>query len=732
MRVVRFSILLLLQVVQGFKWMAKLKMPSLVNLRNKFKGSKFGNKKLVVITGTSSGLGKATSKALLKTNEYHVIGAVRDVEKMKLVAKEEGFDMNYFTPMHLDLANFASVTSFVEQLDTFRGDRPIDRLACNAATYQPTLKDPKWTPDGHEQQLQVNFLSHFLLTSKIMPMMKDSEDPRICMIGSPLTKKDSKDVTAGNGDMYPIADLKELQGLELGCRKPVAMIDGLKFNGAKAYKDTKLALAMTSNMLHERFHRSTDIAFSSIYPGCIADSPLFQEKREWFKKYFPTFLKQLSEGFISEEEAGQRLFQVIHDLRCRKSGVFWGLNGGEGAASTGLDSIVEKDQSAAVLNKDAMMKLWRCATEVTGADWPPAYQPKSPCPTLKVVGAATSVLGVLEEQSRMKASREGSNAQIVSDKSLPKEERRRALEQMLSVLDQTPTDPLDLEYDLLRTSGQSPASIAVEMQKREAQLQAREAAAVAALDREAAGPSEAQMQVMREVGKGLLSRLRRNSEANVKKTDDEDLQAALANTLGEPSATGEVALPSHSSQENKDSTFSAVVPEIDDPIPAAPVEEKGPPKMIEGHELLGDIPVVFQPQNIMTMARIGQPLSEVASQADVFIRYKCRKGECKTCVVNIDSKWVSACQTKIPPVAPGQFFEVHVKPVANSERSGDKAVFFSPKSLAQGAMNNALGMVGFVRDGLEADPDFKLRMEKERLIDEIAKKKREKEAVKAK
>ena len=30
--------------------------------------------------------------------------------------------------------------------------------------------------------------------------------------------------------------------------------------------------------------------------------------------------------------------------------------------------------------------------------------------------------------------------------------------------------------------------------------------------------------------------------------------------------------------------------------------------------------VVFQPQNVMTMARAGQPLSEVASQADVFIR----------------------------------------------------------------------------------------------------------------
>merc|ERR1719453_2305235 len=153
--------------------------------------------------------------------------------------------------------------------------------------------------------------------------------------------------------------------------------------------------------------------------------------------------------------------------------------------------------------------------------------------------------------------------------------------------------------------------------------------------------------------------------------------------------------------------------------------------MIPGHENLGEVPVVFQPQNIMTMARIGQPLSEVASAADVFIRYKCRKGECKTCVVNIDSKWVSACQTKIPPVAPGQHFEVRVRPVSDAAKQKETAAFFSPKSFVDGFTNNALGIVGFVRDGAEADPEFELRMERERMIDEVTKKKKEQESAKA-
>merc|ERR1719413_142202 len=118
----------------------------------------------------------------------------------------------------------------------------------------------------------------------------------------------------------------------------------------------------------------------------------------------------------------------------------------------------------------------------------------------------------------------------------------------------------------------------------------------------------------------------------------------------------------HKEVGSQTSVEQVVVPEVDDPFEE---EDNGPPKMIPGHELLGDTPVVFQPQNVMTMARAGQPLSEVAAQADVFIRYKCKKGECKTCAVNIDGKWVSACQTRVPPLAPGQEFGVRVRPVSD-------------------------------------------------------------------
>ena len=54
-----------------------------------------------------------------------------------------------------------------------------------------------------------------------------------------------------------------------------------------------------------------------------------------------------------------------------------------------------------------------------------------------------------------------------------------------------------------------------------------------------------------------------------------------------------------------------------------------------------------------------------------------------------------------------------VKPVIVKDESENKAVFFSPKSFADGFYNNALGVVGFLQVGAKADDEFNLRMKKE-------------------
>jgi len=409
-------LLSMISMISCFQFMSNWKLPKFTEAAKPYE-AKFGDKKLCVITGTSSGLGKHTTKSLLQSGEYHVIGAVRDLAKMEIIAEEEGFDMKNFTPMECDLANFESVRKFSKNLIEYLDGKPIDRLVCNAAVYQPTLSEPKYTIDNIECQMQTNYLSHFLLVSLLIPEVRKAQKSRIITVGS-VTGNDN---TVGGGGVYPIADLRDLEGLADGAKAPISMMDGYNFNGAKAYKDTKLALMMFSNMLHERYHRATGIAFSSIYPGCIAESPLFREKRPWFRKYFPVFMKYITGGYVSEPEAGTRLSQVISDLRCTKSGVYWSWNGGPrqgrgdalktdgqimggGGSGGDADSIYENDQSDKVKDVDKMALLWQLSTKVTGAEWMPAKAPVSPCPTLKVIGFITNLLDRREKSLKDKRS----------------------------------------------------------------------------------------------------------------------------------------------------------------------------------------------------------------------------------------------------------------------------------------------------------------------------------------
>ena len=53
-----------------------------------------------------------------------------------------------------------------------------------------------------------------------------------------------------------------------------------------------------------------------------------------------------------------------------------------------------------MLNPQTANDLFKYSTLITGASWPLANQPKSPCPTLKVIGAVTQMAYAKEEAKR--------------------------------------------------------------------------------------------------------------------------------------------------------------------------------------------------------------------------------------------------------------------------------------------------------------------------------------------
>ena len=284
-------------------------------------------KPTVVITGASSGLGLAAARVLAQSGDWHVVMACRDFSKAESAARSSGMPKGSYTVMHCDLASMTSVRQFV---DNFRASGlPLDAVVCNAATYLPTAKEPTFTADGFELSTAANHLGHFLLSNLLLEDLKDKKkskvtnaSPRIIIVGS-ITG--NTNTVAGN--VPPKANLGDMRGLATTLNgMESAMIDGGKFDGAKAYKDSKVCNMLTVREFHRRYHDSTGVTFASLYPGCIADTGLFRNHVKLFRTLFPPFQKYITKGYVSQEDAGRRLAQVVTDPKLDQSGVYWSWN----------------------------------------------------------------------------------------------------------------------------------------------------------------------------------------------------------------------------------------------------------------------------------------------------------------------------------------------------------------------------------------------------------------------
>jgi protochlorophyllide reductase len=311
----------------------------------------------VVITGASSGVGLYTAKAMAQRG-WHVVMACRDLPKAEMAAQSVGMSLDSYSIIHIDLGSIESVRKFVTE---FRATgKSLDALVCNAAVYLPLLKEPMRSPEGYEISVATNHFGHFLLCNLLLEDLKASSAPdkRLIILGT--VTANSKEL----GGKIPIpapADLGDLQGLAAGFKAPISMIDGKPFKAGKAYKDSKLCNMMTSRELHRRYHESTGIVFNTLYPGCVADTPLFRNSYPLFQKIFPWFQKNITKGYVSQELAGERVAQVVADPAFKQSGVHWSWGNRQQAGREGF--VQELSEQA---SDDKAVKMWELSAKLVG------------------------------------------------------------------------------------------------------------------------------------------------------------------------------------------------------------------------------------------------------------------------------------------------------------------------------------------------------------------------------
>jgi NAD(P)-dependent dehydrogenase (short-subunit alcohol dehydrogenase family) len=136
--------------------------------------------RVAIVTGSNSGLGYATAKALAD-HGAHVVLAVHNVDKGRAAVRRMSNDSPRadLSVQSVDLADLKSVRAAADELKMHYPQ--IDLLINNAGVC--------WTPymttaDGFELQFGTNHLGHFALTGLLLPHMLSVHGSRVVTVSS--------------------------------------------------------------------------------------------------------------------------------------------------------------------------------------------------------------------------------------------------------------------------------------------------------------------------------------------------------------------------------------------------------------------------------------------------------------------------------------------------------------------------------------------------------------------
>jgi len=194
----------------------------------------------IVLTGGSSGIGHAAARLLLAAG-HRLTLPCRDATAAAGLRQRLGRAVH--TPI-CDLADLVSVEHCAAGLLT--AGEPIDTLVLNAGLQYSGSPAPRWSAQGFELTVAVNHLAHQALLQRLLPLLLESEAPRLV-----VTASEVHDPSTPGGRVGQPAGLGTLAGLRQG--PGAVLLDGSAvFNAEKAYKDSKLCNLLMARELDRR------------------------------------------------------------------------------------------------------------------------------------------------------------------------------------------------------------------------------------------------------------------------------------------------------------------------------------------------------------------------------------------------------------------------------------------------------------------------------------------------
>ena len=195
---------------------------------------------VVLVTGSTGGLGREVALRM-GSRGAHVIVHGRNRERGEEVVSEiEATGAGSARFYQADFASFSEVREFAQGVlrDYGRLDILVNNAGFGSAPDERLLSE-----DGHEFRFQVNHLSHFLLTRRLLPVLRESAPSRI--------------VNVSSGAQQPI-DFDDV------------MIEN-DFSGRRAYAQSKLAQIMFTFDLALELE-GTEVLSNALHPATYMDT----------------------------------------------------------------------------------------------------------------------------------------------------------------------------------------------------------------------------------------------------------------------------------------------------------------------------------------------------------------------------------------------------------------------------------------------------------------------------
>jgi NAD(P)-dependent dehydrogenase (short-subunit alcohol dehydrogenase family) len=135
--------------------------------------------KIALITGANSGLGYASTQALLKENYYIYMACRSEAKALEAINTFDVELRDKVEYIHCDLSSFDSIRACADHI--LKNEKQLNAVMLNAGLM---ATPPSETKEGYEIQIGVNVLGHALLVELLFPLIETTPDARVVTLSS--------------------------------------------------------------------------------------------------------------------------------------------------------------------------------------------------------------------------------------------------------------------------------------------------------------------------------------------------------------------------------------------------------------------------------------------------------------------------------------------------------------------------------------------------------------------